>query len=56
MKRSQRSISIQIMLFSLNGIYTLFKDRKQELMTATGNIYRKTGTARRTSTKYSYEI
>eukprot|EP00944_MAST-04C_sp_MAST-4C-sp1_P002840 g2840.t1 len=47
MKRStQRSISIQIMLFSLNGIYTLFKDRKQELMIfATGNIYRKTGTA-----------
>ena len=47
MKRSvKRSIFIQIMLFSMNGIYTLFKDRKQELMIfATGNIYRKTGTA-----------
>ena len=34
------------MLFSMNGIYTLFKDRKQELMIfATGNIYRETGTA-----------
>ena len=47
MKRStQRSIFIQIMLFSINGIYTLFKDRKQELMIfATGHIYRETGTA-----------
>ena len=47
MKRSvKRSIYIQIMLFSMNGIYTLFKDRKQELMIfATGNIYRETGTA-----------
>ena len=47
MKRSvKRSIFIQIMLFSMNGIYTLFKDRKQELMIfATGNIYRETGTA-----------
>ena len=46
MKRStQRSIFIQVMLFSMNGIYTLFKDRKQELMIfATGNIYRETGT------------
>ena len=34
------------MLFSMNGIYTLFKDRKQELLIfATGNIYRETGTA-----------
>ena len=49
MKRStRRSIYIQIMLFSMNGIYTLFKDRKQELMIfATGNIYRETGTASR---------
>ena len=49
MKRStKRSIYIQIMLFSMNGIYTLFKDRKQELMIfATGNIYRETGTASR---------
>ena len=47
MKRSvKRSIFIQVMLFSMNGIYTLFKDRKQELMIfATGNIYRETGTA-----------
>ena len=34
------------MLFSINGIYTLFKDKKQELMIfAKGNIYRETGTA-----------
>ena len=45
-RSTQRSIYIQIMLFSMNGIYTLFKDRKQELMIfATGNIYRETGTA-----------
>ena len=49
MKRStKRSIYVQIMLFGLNGIYTLFKDRKQELMIfATGHIYRETGTASR---------
>ena len=47
MKRStQRSIFVQIMLFSMDGIYTIFKDKKQELMIfATGNIYRETGTA-----------
>eukprot|EP00944_MAST-04C_sp_MAST-4C-sp1_P001553 g1553.t1 len=47
MKRAtKRSISLQIMLFSMNGVYTLFKDRKQEfLIFATGNIYRETGTA-----------
>ena len=47
MKRStKRSIYIQVLLFSMDGIYTLFKDRKQELMIfATGNIYRETGTA-----------
>ena len=47
MKRStKRFIYTQIMLFSVNGIYTLLKDRKQELMIfATGNIYRETGTA-----------
>eukprot|EP00944_MAST-04C_sp_MAST-4C-sp1_P005517 g5517.t1 len=47
MKRStKRSIYIQVLLFSIDGIYTLFKDRKQELMIfATGNIYRETGTA-----------
>ena len=46
-KRStKRAIYVQTMLFSVNGIYTLFKDRKQELMIfATGNIYRETGTA-----------
>ena len=49
MKRSiKRSIFLQVMLFSTNGIYTLFKDRKQEfLIFATGNIYRETGTASR---------
>merc|ERR1711907_292199 len=47
MKRSTKvSIYIQVMLFSMSGIYTLFKDKKQELMIfATGNIYRETGTA-----------
>ena len=47
MKRAtKRSIFLQIMLFSINGIYTLFKDKKQELMIfATGHIYRETGTA-----------
>ena len=47
MKRStKRSIYLQVLLFSMTGIYTLFKDRKQELMIfATGNIYRETGTA-----------
>ena len=47
MKRSTKlSIYIQIMLFSMSGIYTIFKDRKQELMIfATGHIYRETGTA-----------
>ena len=47
MKRStKRSIFIQILLFSMNAVYTLFKDKKQELMLfATGHIYRETGTA-----------
>ena len=47
MKRDfKRSIFIQIVLFSMSGIYILLKDRKQELMIfATGNIYRETGTA-----------
>jgi hypothetical protein len=47
MKRStKRSIFIQIFLFSMAGMYTLFKDKKMELMVfATGNIYRETGTA-----------
>ena len=47
MKRStKRSMFIQVMLFSMNGIYTLFKGRKQEPMVfATGNIFRETGTS-----------
>ena len=47
MKRStQRSIFLQIMLFGMTGVYTMFKDKKMELMMfATGNIYRETGTA-----------
>ena len=45
-KRStQRSIFIQILLFSVNGIYTMIKDKDMELMIfATGQIYRETGT------------
>ena len=47
MKRStKRSIFLQIFLFSMTGVYTLFKDRKSEyVIFATGNIYRETGTA-----------
>ena len=47
MKRSiQRSICFQILLFSMSAVYTMFKDKKMELMIfATGNIYRETGTA-----------
>ena len=47
MKRSiQRSIFLQILLFSMTAVYTMFKDKKMELMIfATGNIYRETGTA-----------
>ena len=46
-KRSiKRSCFIQIFLFSLNGLWTMFKDKKMEkMMFATGNIYRETGTA-----------
>eukprot|EP00944_MAST-04C_sp_MAST-4C-sp1_P012553 g12553.t1 len=49
MKRSTKlAIYIQIMLFSMNAVYILFKDRKMELMIfATGQIYRETGTASR---------
>ena len=58
MKRSvKRSIFIQIMLFSMNGIYILFKDRKQELMIfAKGHIYRETGTASKEVEKNQYSI
>ena len=47
MQRSiKRSCFIQIFLFSLNGLWTMFKDKKMEkMMFATGNIYRETGTA-----------
>ena len=46
-KRSiKRSCFVQIFLFSLNGLWTMFKDKKMEkMMFATGNIYRETGTA-----------
>ena len=56
MKRStKRFIFIQIMLFCVNGIYTLLKDRKQELMIfATGNIYRETGTASKEKEQKSF--
>ena len=49
MKRSTKLlIYIQVLLFSMQGIYTLVKDKKMELMFfATGNIFRKTGTASR---------
>ena len=47
MQRSiQRSIFLQVLLFSMTAVYTMFKDKKMELMIfATGNIYRETGTA-----------
>ena len=47
MQRSiKRSCFIQIFLFSLNGLWTMFKDKKMEkMMFAIGNIYRETGTA-----------
>ena len=47
MKRSiQRSIFLQVLLFSITAVYTMFKDKKMELMIfATGNIFRETGTA-----------
>ena len=47
MKRStKRSIYLQVILFSANGIYTTFVDKTMKLMMfATGNIYKSTGTA-----------
>ena len=47
MKRStQRSIYLQVLLFSINGVYTMFVDWKMELMMfAQSNIYKSTGTA-----------
>ena len=58
MKRStQRSIYIQIMLFSMSGIYTMFKDKKMELlMFANGNIYRETGTASKEVKEKQYSM
>lgn len=46
-KRSiKRSIFVQIFTFSLNGLRTMLKDKKMEMMMfATGNLYRKTGTS-----------
>ena len=42
----QRSIFIQIFLFSLKGLKIMFQDKEMELlMFATGNIYRTTGTS-----------
>ena len=47
LKRSiQRSIFLQILLFSVAGIYVVLKDQEMKLFVfATGNIYRETGTA-----------
>eukprot|EP00944_MAST-04C_sp_MAST-4C-sp1_P006762 g6762.t1 len=46
MKRStKRSIYLQLILFSANGIYTMFTDKKMDfMMFATGNVYKSTGT------------
>ena len=46
-KRSvKRSCFIQIFLLCINGMWTMFKDKKMEMMMfATGNIYRESGTA-----------
>ena len=58
MKRStKRSIYIQIMLFGMKGIYTIFKDRQQELMIfATGHIYRETGTSSKEVEEKQYSM
>ena len=47
LKRStQRSIYLQVLLFSLNGVCTMFRDKKMELMMfVQSNIYVSTGTA-----------
>ena len=46
-KRSvKRSLFVQIFLFSLNGLWTMFRDTNMELlMFAKGHIYRETGTS-----------
>ena len=58
MKRStKRSIFLQVLLFSITAVYTTFKDKKMELMIfATGNIYRKTGTASKDVEDETYSI
>ena len=60
MKRStKRSIYLQILLFSMSGIYTMIFDKKQEqLLFATGNIYRETGTTSKhvEDTQYSINL
>ena len=60
MKRStQRSIFLQVLLFSANGIYTTVVDKTMKLMVfATGNIYKSTGTSSEEieNTTYSFKI
>ena len=60
MKRStKRSMFLQILLFGMSGIYTMIVDKKQEqMMFATGNIYRESGTASKLveDTQYSMEM
>ena len=57
MKRSvKRSIYLQIFLFGMTAVYTMFKDKKMELMIfATGNIYRETGTASKKMLSISFK-
>ena len=53
------TINFNILLFSMTAVYTMFKDKKMELMIfATGNIYRETGTASKDveDTTYSMKI
>merc|ERR1712159_322999 len=60
MKRStQRSIYLQVLLFSAYGIYTTVVDKTMKLMVfATGNIYKSTGTSSEEieNTTYSFKI
>ena len=57
MKRStKRSIFLQVLLFGTTAVYTMFKDKKMELMIfATGNIYRETGTASNKRLSFSFK-
>ena len=57
MKRSiQRSLFLQVLLFSMTAVHTVFKDKKMELMIfATGNIYRETGTASKKMLSISFK-